>query len=254
MSEVNVGLAIMTPAAVVSTGGATAPPCYGALTGGHILQVLNLVTGADVTASFDPYLPGPDNIVQLDTTPSSTTPHLVVFRLPGLASVVGVKFAVVQALGYPQTSHSVPLVPTAIAAAGVKAGDAIVSAFSAVTNFSLNVAGNVAGSFAPTSPSDGTVTQIFEINVNDSTLLFLQNSGAATPSVGISVMNGGGFGVGTIPGVLAGARPLYALDMTNVANVISSFMPRAPGDAHFVETFLSGTGLGMILLMYQNPD
>lgn len=59
------GVAVMLP-------GSSAPAsvtCTGAVQGGTVLQVLNLVTGADVTSSFDPYIPGADTLIQLDTTP-----------------------------------------------------------------------------------------------------------------------------------------------------------------------------------------
>jgi len=228
------GLAILTP----STTAGPISACVGAIDGGAVLQVLNLVTGADVTSSFDPYLPAADTIVQLDTVPSHTATHLVTFIQPGQGAP-GYKFAAVRSIGATAGTNG------SAAAAGVKSGDTILQAYHPVSNYSYINTGfspapiDSASSFDPTAPADGTVTQVAGLPVpvpgvspGDSILLLLRNNGAPPSSIGIAVVYGP-LALSQpvqLPGIAAGSQLLAAFDITNVVKLTGYYDTYAPAD------------------------
>jgi hypothetical protein len=200
---INLGIAVFVPSATV-TPYAT---CNGVVSGGTLQQVINLVTGADFTTSFDPKIPYDDAIMQLDTIPDSAENHLASFRFPQTAPV-GVKFAVVTSIGNTSGTNG------AVTAPGVVLGDIIVRAFFGLTSVTGDSGVDVTLNFAPTAPSDGVVTQMLPISTADKIIILLQ--GANTDPEGYDI----GINNGTCPGnlgmisVSAGDHVLYVLDIT----------------------------------------
>lgn len=205
------GVAVFVPGAAADKQIA----CIGVPSGAAILQVLNLITGADVTSSFDGYVPAQDTIVQLDVTPSSVTNHFLSYAIPGAAPVT-VKFAIVNSIGSGAGTHG------SVTAAGVAQGDVIVRAYSPVTDFAYGNAADLTNSFAPTAPSANTVTQISGINTADAVMLLLVNSGAGPTSLDIGTNDGSAPGGLGISSARAGDTVLAVLDLT-AATVFSQY-------------------------------
>lgn len=258
--SIGLGLGVTIPAAAI--GSLTSP---GTIMGGSVLQVLNLVTGADATGSFDPYIPANDTIVQLDTTPSQTASHLVVFQQPG-QSAPGVRFSVVHSLG------SVAGTTGSVAAAGVKKGDIIQRALTPVTKYSLFTGGNVqsiidcTSSFDPTSPAVGVVTQMTGAQAPvgavspDSILLFLRDAGSPALTAGIWIEPNPTSSPLPVPHILAGYKLLAAIDITNVVNYLTYYEIYAPGDGLIVTNPLysgvippNNNILGFVLFLFDKP-
>lgn len=241
-----ISLAVTLPSSAV--GNIISP---GTKQGGTVLQVLNLTTGADVTASFDPYLPSDDSLVQLDVVPSHTQNHLVVFQQAGRVAA-GVRFAVVNSLGGAAGTHG------SVVAPGINPGDIVQQAYTPLTDYAFGNSVDVTSAFAPTSSAAGTVTQVRGTSTSDANLLLIRKAGASSTSLVIWTSDGlssaGGNATVGAPffTVVPGASLVCVLDLTNVADITSRFMPLAPGP----QTIAMGPGptvAGVVLYLFENP-
>lgn len=235
----DIGLAVVIP----STAIGYLNTCYGVEAGGSVTQVINLTSGADLTASFDPYLPAIDTIVQVDTTPSHTNAHLVVFKRPGYLGEPSVKFCLVHSLGATSGTQG------SVTAVGLMPGDTIFHAIQPVLHVGLGQA-DVTNKFAPTCAVSGTIYQLDGISTYDSVLLMLRPDGASSPTVGIASIQSG---FGTLQGVqniIARSRIIAALDLTTPANAISGMDPYSPADGFVVGTY---NPTGIVLILYELP-
>jgi hypothetical protein len=218
------GIAVLLPAS--SVGQVSSPGC---VQGGSVAQVINLTTGADVSGSFDPYISSNDMIVQLDTVPSTTDTHLVVFRNPEAANV-NVRFASAKSIGASAGTNG-PVVAT-----GAQSGNVIVQAFlyAPAHNF---VPTYISSSFAPTAPATDTITQIAGINISDDIILLLKEDVLSSPDIGISMIIGNASGAQTLPEIVAGNKILSVLDLSNILDVTSSYNPYASDDGIIVGSY-----------------
>lgn len=249
----SLGFAVLMPAAAVGL----VNTCAGAIKGGAVFQVLDLVSGSDATTSFDPYLPASNTIVQLTTTPSVTHPHLVVFTKPG-EPPPGVRFGVGYSIG--SASGTVG----SVSASGVKAGDIILNAYSPVTDYALISGGratitNYASSFAPTAPADGVVTQITGIPTpagvaSDSILFFLRKAGSPAPDMEISLQSDPVGSPLSAPPAVAGQKVLSAIDITNAVDYTAGYCPFIPNNGLIIESgsVLPSNILGDVLFLFGN--
>lgn len=240
-----ISLAVTLPGSAVGI-----PLCPGVKRGGTVLQVLNLNTGADVTGSFDPYLPTDDSIFQLDTVPSHTQKHLVVFQQPNHVAA-GVRFAVVNSLGGGAGTHG------SVVAPGVGVGDVVDQAYIPLTDYAFGNSVDVSGYYAPTSSAAGSVTQIQGISTADAILLLIRKSG--TPSTNLIVWTSDGLaasgGISTVGApftIAAGASLVCVLDLANVADLTSRFMPLAPGPGAIAMT-AGPLVSSVVLYLFENP-
>lgn len=210
------GVAAIAPSATVSTG----LTCVGVPVGATILQVINMVTGADVTSSFDPFVRNAGLIFQVDTVPTVADNHLISFQIPG-GEPVTVKFAVVNSIGASSGTHG------SVIASGVKKGDTIVRAFAPVTNFAYGSASDWTPNFAPTAPANDTVTQLDGISTADSVLLLLSNAGSPLTSFDIGTNDGSAPVTLGVSSVVAGDRMWCSLDLTTPALFTNFVAPNA---------------------------
>lgn len=236
------GVAVITPA----PNGGTTVECNGAIAGGQIAQVINLTTGADVTSSYDPYIPAIDTIVQLDSTPSILSTHLVTFSIPG-GDAITTKFAVVNSLGTDPGTHG------AVTAPSVRVGDTIIRAISPVTNFGYGDPVDLTKSFAPTVTTRATVMQIAPISTADSILLLLRNAGATSVTVDIGISVGTGVGILRVRGAPTGAQVVRALDLTGGRDLTAGFAPIVPVQGRVYQA--TGPSLSSVaLLLFRRPS
>ncbi len=235
----SLGLAVMTAASSVAV-----VSCAGAEEGGIVLQVLNLLTGADVTASFDRYMPETGYIVQLDSAPAQGAAHIVAFQRAGGTDVVGVKLALVTPIG----GRSLP---GPASAPGVHAGDTILSALYPVMRSGVSMPVDYSLSFAPTVVNPGVVTQITATATDDLVVLLLRNAGAADQHLGLGVASNESPGTVTVVGVDALDQILTAISPTSASVVTGNYLRAASGAGALTQVPGSPTDGSVVLFLLQ---
>lgn len=224
----------VTPA---TTAGVVA--CSGVKSGDKISQVIDLTTGADVTASFDSRVRADDQIYQIDTTPSTAHVHLVLLNTKDAGIGVGTS------IGNLTTTRGNVSVP------GVKKNDRLIRliwpAGPDTTDNSLDYTENL----APTSPDDDVFYQVWGMPTSHPFVVLYERHGAH------SSLNIGG-NAGMAPGnlgisaVQAGEKILSCVNMVTGNDETASFRPYAPDDGLLLQRPYTASNSDQILFLLQN--
>lgn len=182
--------------------------CINAVFGDAIIQVLDEVTGADVTSSFDAVIPVSGTVVQLDATPAAHN-HIVLLQSPG-SDPVDVRLALITSLG------SAGGTTGTVVAAGVQAGDVVIKAYFPLSQLTLAAAVDCTSCFAPTAPASGDLTQINGIGTGFTTVVLLRRVGKSSTDMMIGTFQGMSPGQTALPVAVSGSRVCSAVQVDGV--------------------------------------
>ena len=190
--------------------------------GDIILQVFDLVTGNDVTHSFDSFCQN-GMIGQLNSIPNTSHCHLALLQRYS-ETLTNYEITVAPSLGNTSSTNG------ALSSYGINPGDILIeAAYSTVANTSISPE-YVTDAWAATVETANTLTQITGSANTYPTLFLLQKNGFSQAEIFLDLQQGPISGYLALSNGLAGGKIQQVLDITSGTDVSSNFWQYIGGE------------------------